>query len=63
MSKVNIKTIRAAVTKHRGGLEEATDAQILRLWNQLTPAVQKQYLESLDERKPHAGRGGSQSDN
>jgi len=48
---MNIKKIREAVCANRGGLSEATDSQIMVIWNSLPPDVQKQYLESSKERK------------
>ncbi len=46
----DIKTIRAAVQKNRGGWEKMDDAAVLRLWNSLEPVHQTQYLESLQEK-------------
>lgn len=48
---MNIKKIREAVCANRGGLAEATDSQIMVIWNSLPPDVQKQYLDSIKERK------------
>lgn len=62
MKKPTIKTIRAAVTKNRGGLAEATDAQLMKLWTSLADDVQKQYLDSVKERKADADRNGSAAD-
>lgn len=45
--KPDIKTIRQAVLTHRGGLQNATDAQILTLWNSLPADVQQQYLADV----------------
>lgn len=46
-----IKKIREAVCANRGGLGEATDSQIMTIWKSLPADVQKQYLESIKERK------------
>lgn len=48
---MNIKKIREAVCANRGGLKEATDSQIMVIWNSLPPDVQKQYLDSIKERR------------
>jgi hypothetical protein len=44
----DIKTIRAAVCRNHGGLSEATDGQILTVWNSLLPETQKKYLEQSE---------------
>jgi len=45
------ETIRAAVLRNRGGLEKATDSQIMIIWDSLTAKTQKQYLDSVKEEK------------
>lgn len=45
-----IKKIREAVLKNRGGLENATDAQLRRLWKCLSPETKKEYLDSLKKK-------------
>ena len=40
-----MEAIRAAVTKHRGGWEQASDAEILVLWLSLPASVRREYLE------------------
>ena len=45
--KHNIKKIRDAIVKNRGGLGQATDDQILAIWNSLDEQTQKKYLDSL----------------
>ena len=48
--KVNIMgmdLIREAVLKHRGGLENATDAQIKTIWNSLDEQTQEKYLQGV----------------
>jgi hypothetical protein len=40
--------IRKAICRNRGGLENATDEQIMSLWNSLDPQTQEFYLQSLD---------------
>lgn len=49
----SIKTIRAAILAHRGGLENASDEEIMRLWLALSDGQRQEYLR--DERKKHAG--------
>jgi len=44
---MGIKTIRAAILANRGGLAEASDAEIMTIWNALPKEAQKQYQESL----------------
>jgi len=47
-----IKTIRRAVCKNHGGFGNATDAQIMKLWNMLPDETRKRELQSVkDERK------------
>lgn len=46
----NIKKIREAIMANRGGHEEATDSQIMTVWDSLPPAAQKQYLESVKDK-------------
>jgi len=45
-NKQNSK-IREAVLANRGGLETASDEQIMIIWQSLSADVQKQYLESI----------------
>ncbi|MGA1979459.1 MAG: hypothetical protein ABSG99_02685 [Sedimentisphaerales bacterium] len=45
--KEETKKIRQAVLANRGGLEEATDEQIMVIWQDLPADVQKQYISSL----------------
>lgn len=55
----SIKKIREAVCTNRGGLEEATDEQIMIIWSSLPADVQKQYLESIPApASSDASRGG-----
>ena len=49
--KRDIKKIRQAVTANRGGFDDASDTEILTIWNALSPETQKQYLESTKETK------------
>ncbi|OQA02128.1 MAG: hypothetical protein BWY71_00132 [Planctomycetes bacterium ADurb.Bin412] len=44
----NIKIIRKCITARHGGLESAPDSEILTVWNALTPADQKKYLDQYD---------------
>jgi len=45
--ETDIKTIRKAVLANRGGLEEASDEQIMIIWQSLPADIQKQYLDSV----------------
>ena len=44
---LDIETIRKAVTKHRGGLKEATDSQIMIIWDSLDEQTKQQYLKKV----------------
>lgn len=44
---MDIKTIREAVLKNRGGLENVDDAGIMGVWNMLTEETKAEYLESV----------------
>ena len=44
---LDIEIIRKAVTKHRGGLKEATDSQIMIIWDSLDEQTQQQYLKKV----------------
>lgn len=46
---MNIKTIKEAVRMHRGGLQGATDTQIMIIWESLEEETQKQYLENYNK--------------
>ena len=61
MAKEQIKKIREAVCANRGGLEEATDEQIMIIWGSLDSATQKQYLESIPAPAPK-GKGKEAKD-
>ena len=49
-NKQNSK-IREAVLANRGGLETASDEQIMIIWQSLSADVQKQYLDSIKEKE------------
>ena len=55
----DIKTIREAITKNRGGFENADDAAIIRMWHLLDKELQTQYLKSIAPSKisPQAPKG------
>lgn len=55
----DIKTIRAAVCRNHGGLEQATDDQILTVWNALDTATKERYMKTEPKIKEavHAVRG------
>jgi len=48
---IDIKKIRQAVLKNRGGFKDASDEQIMRMWQLLTPETQEQYLKSIGGKK------------
>jgi hypothetical protein len=51
----DIKKIREAVVKNRGGFENAPDADIMTIWRLLDDETQRAYLESIKtERKGKA---------
>jgi len=50
----NIQQIRAAILANRGGFKDASDTEILTVWQSLDEQTQKQYLESIKERKTNA---------
>jgi hypothetical protein len=43
----DIKTIREAVVKNRGGFESASDGEIMTLWNLLDETTREKYIESV----------------
>lgn len=47
----DIKKIREVICKHHGGLEQATDGQILTVFNALEPSVQERYLKKETKTK------------
>jgi len=48
---MSIKRIREVILANRGGLNNASDAEIMTIWNSLPPEIQKQYEENTKERK------------
>lgn len=46
-----METIRRAIQKNHGGLNNATDAQIKTIWDSHTEETRKKYLQNLNERK------------
>jgi len=52
--------IRQMVCENHGGFENATNDQILRIWNSLDEATKKRYAEKLKAKSPSAssGQGG-----
>ena len=59
------EAIRAAVTARHGGLGNATDAQIRRVWDALSRDAQAAYLtddETQEEPTDHADRDRSEPD-
>jgi len=51
---ISILQIKKAVLANRGGFENASNAEIMTIWRMLSPETQKQYLESIKEKKPDA---------
>lgn len=45
------KDIKAAILKNRGGFQQASDAQIMKIWGILDAETKRQYLESVKEIK------------
>jgi hypothetical protein len=52
----DIKIIRAAVCRNHGGMEQATDSQILTVWQSLTAETQKKYLSQKEEKDAVSSR-------
>ena len=52
--------IRTAIAAHHGGMENATDGELRRLWNSLPEATRVRYLEATesnyDDRSRSAAR-------
>jgi len=48
---MGIKRIREVMLANRGGLSNASDAEIMTIWNSLPGEIQKQYEKSIEERK------------
>ena len=44
---MDIKTIREAICRNRGGHKTTTDAQLRVIWGLLTPETQESYLQSV----------------
>lgn len=53
---LDIETIRKAVMKNRGGLEDASDSQIRIIWYALDEQTQKSYLKSIGYGKERKGK-------
>ena len=47
----NFTKIKEAVLKNHGGFNDATDAQIMTLWNSLPKEVKKQYLDAAGNKE------------
>ena len=47
MIKRTIRHIVTAVKNKRGGLQNATDAEILKIWNAMNPKDQDDYLRDF----------------
>jgi len=61
MAVKNIKEIRAAVLKNRGGLDSATDPEIMTVWRSLNKNTQQEYLKSIGKDKDDAPSTGTKS--
>ena len=48
---MDIETIRRAVTKNRGGLNDATDAQIMIIWDSLDEQTRQEYLQKISKER------------
>ncbi len=48
----DMKLIREAICKNRGGLDNSTDVQLVRLWRSLDKQTQDAYLESVTPERP-----------
>ena len=55
MAKTSKTKIREAILANRGGHEKTSDAGIMTIWNSLGAETQKQYLDSVAERKTEGG--------
>jgi hypothetical protein len=44
---MDMELIRKAILKHRGGLEEATDGQIMTIWLSLDETTKQAYLKKV----------------
>ncbi len=47
--------IKKALLKNRGGLEAATDSQLMIIWNSLSVETQVQYIKTVKKEKEDAG--------
>lgn len=45
----SLPQIRRAILAHHGGHQEATDHQLLTIWQALPPDVQERYLRELSD--------------
>lgn len=60
---MDMKEIREAVTANRGGLEGASDNEILRIWSTLDKTVQEKYQEKIKRKEKNAVSTGAKSKN
>jgi len=44
---MDIKRIREAIEKHYGGIDSATDQQIMKMWDSLGSDTRHAYMESV----------------
>jgi hypothetical protein len=49
---MDIKIIRAAILKNRGGHENTSDSGILTLWNSLDAETREKYLKTVEPSAP-----------
>lgn len=54
----DINTIRQAVLANRGGLQNASDSEIMTIWNSLDEQTREKYLQSIN--KPAATAAGKE---
>ncbi len=48
---MGLQVIREAIQKHRGGFEDASDEEILRIWQKLDQPTQDAYLLAVQQDK------------
>ena len=58
----DIKTIREAVTKNRGGFEMASTAEIMTLWQSLDETTREKYMETVKTESKTKQKGKPDAD-
>ncbi len=54
MKKRDIKKIRSAIMANHGGFDDATDSQIMSVWQELDLETRTRYLDNLKGKKNDA---------